>query len=457
MADRQASRPRHAPAHDATSDFSARRRALVPAATLPLAYFAAAHLALAVALLALVADPHLPAVFDGRPRLIALVHLMTLGWISGSILGALYIVGPLALDVPLPGTKADVVACLSFWMGTFGMAAGFWTNQFHTVGTASVFVLGAIVFVGVRTMRGLSGSRVPRGVALHLGFAFANAALAWLAGLLLAQSHLRGGLPWSSLSLAVAHAHLAVLGWAIMMIFGVAYRLLPMMVPTAMPTGSTLAVSAVLLQAGTLGLSVSLAAGWDVRLWAIIVLAAFASFFTQVRRMLRMRRRRAVELPSPDWSTGHTGLALLYGLVTAGLGAWLAFGSAPPAVSWVYGAAGLLGFVSQMVVGIQSRLLPLHAWFRAMVQSEGVPPVRSSHALVDSRLALTVFLLWLPGLPLLIAGIAGRQANLVATGAALLLGATLANAWHGRTMIERARSVPGAIGHAPLEPRAPAR
>jgi len=306
-------------------------------------------------------------------------------------------------------------------------------------------------------MRGLSGSRVPRGVALHLGFAFANAALAWLAGLLLAQSHLRGGLPWSSLSLAVAHAHLAVLGWAIMMIFGVAYRLLPMMVPTAMPTGSTLAVSAVLLQAGTLGLSVSLAAGWDVRLWAIIVLAAFASFFTQVRRMLRMRRRRAVELPSPDWSTGHTGLALLYGLVTAGLGAWLAFGSAPPAVSWVYGAAGLLGFVSQMVVGIQSRLLPLHAWFRAMVQSEGVPPVRSSHALVDSRLALTVFLLWLPGLPLLIAGIAGRQANLVATGAALLLGATLANAWHGRTMIERARSVPGAIGHAPLEPRAPAR
>ena len=110
-----------------------------------------------------------------------------------------------------------------------------------------------------------------------------------------------------------------------------------------------------------------------------------------------------------------------------------------------------------MVVGIQGRLLPLHAWFRAMVRSEGRPPPRSSHALVESRLALAVLLLWLPGLPLLIAGLAGPQANLVATGAALLVGATLANAWHGRIMIERARSVPVAIGGAPLDPRPPAR
>lgn len=439
MADRQASRPRHAPAHDATRGFSARHRALVPAATLPLAYFVAAHLALTVALVALVADPHLAAVFDGRPRQIALVHLVTLGWISGSILGALYIVGPLALDVPLPGTKADVVACLSFWIGTLGIASGLWANQFQTVGSASVFILAAILFVGVRTIRGLVGSRVPGGVALHVGLAFANAALAVLAGLLLALGHLRGGLPWWSPSLAVAHAHLAVLGWVIMMIFGVAYRLIPMVVPTAMPTGPTLAISAVLLQVGTLGLSGSLAVGWDVRLWVLIVIAAFASFFAHVYRMLRRRRPPAVELPTPDWSTCHTGLALFYGLVAAGLGTWLTFGSAPLAVGWVYGAAGLLGFVSQMVVGIQGRLFPLQAWFRAMVQNEGVPPARSSHALVDSRLALTVFLLWLPGLPLLIAGIADQQAHLVATGAALLFGGTLANAWHGRIMIARAR------------------
>lgn len=456
MADRRASRAGHAPAHEA-GEWSARRRAFVPPATLPLAYFAAAHLALAVALLALVADPHLPVAFDPRPRLIALVHLVTLGWISGSILGSLYIVGPLALDVPLPGTRADVAACLSFWIGTFSMVAGFWSNQFHMVGAASGFVLAAIVFVGVRTVRGLSGARVPHGVALHVRLAFANVTLAGLAGLALALGHLRGGLPWSSLSLAVAHAHLAVLGWAIMMIFGVAYRLIPMVVPTAMPAGPTLAISAVLLQAGTLGLVVSLAAGWDLRPWGIIVLASFASFFLHVHRMLRRRRPRAVELPSLDWSTGHTGLALLYGLVTAGLGVRLAFGSAPPAVSWVYGAVGLLGFVSQMVVGIQGRLLPLHAWFRAMEQSEGRPPLRSSHVLIESRLALAVLLLWLPGLPLLIAGLAGQQANLVATGAALLLGATLANAWHGRIMIKRAGSVPAGIAGAPLDPPPPAR
>ena len=238
----------HAPAHDA-GDWSARRRAFVPPATRPLAYFAAAHLALAVALLSFVADPHLPVAFDGRPRLIALVHLVTLGWISGSILGAISIVGPLALDVPLPGTGADVAACLSFWVGT---SPAWPRGSGRTSSTRSArhrcsCLRPSSSWVFARC-GGLSGARVPRGVALHVGLAFANATLAGLAGLLLAQGHLRGGLPWSSLSLAVAHAHLAVLGWAIMMIFGVAYRLIPMVVPTAMPARPTLAISAVLLQ-----------------------------------------------------------------------------------------------------------------------------------------------------------------------------------------------------------------
>jgi hypothetical protein len=35
--------------------------------------------------------PVLPGAFHYHPRLIALLHLVTLGWISGSILGALYI------------------------------------------------------------------------------------------------------------------------------------------------------------------------------------------------------------------------------------------------------------------------------------------------------------------------------------------------------------------------------
>ena len=61
---------------------------LAPVSALPQWYFAASHLALGSALAVLIADPGLPAGTFYQPRLIALVHLLTIGWLTGSILGA---------------------------------------------------------------------------------------------------------------------------------------------------------------------------------------------------------------------------------------------------------------------------------------------------------------------------------------------------------------------------------
>ena len=418
---------------------SAGRRAYLPSPTLPLVYFAGAHLALAAAWLALTVRPDLPGAFHYHPRAIALVHLVTVGWISGSILGALYIVGPLALGAPLRATRLDGVACAAFWIGALGIAGGFWTSRYDLLPAASVLVLGAVVFVGARTARALWRSRIPFGVSLHIVLAFLNIVGAGIAGLVMAEHRTDGALPWSPMALALAHGHLAVLGWAVMMIFGVAYRLIPMFVPAAMPAGASLAVSAVLLELGTLGLAASLVAETSLVPWAACVVAAFVSFFVQIRRIVRQKRPRPVELPPRDWSTWQAHAALFYLLLAAGLGLWLAAGGATPALAWAYGTAGLVGFISQMVVGIQGRLLPLQAWYRSMEFRDGRPPVHSAHRLIDPRLALAIFLLWLAGVPLLLLGLAARVTALTAGGAAALLGGTLANAAYATSMVRRGR------------------
>ena len=69
----------------------------MPSSSIPLAYYTFAHAGLATALLALVIDPALAGVSFYHPKMIALVHLLTLAWLSGSILGSFYIVAPLAL------------------------------------------------------------------------------------------------------------------------------------------------------------------------------------------------------------------------------------------------------------------------------------------------------------------------------------------------------------------------
>jgi hypothetical protein len=414
----------------------------LPSPALPLAYFGGAHIALSLACAALVLWPDLPGPSHYHPRMIALLHLVTVGWITGSILGAFYIVAPLALGTPMRAGRWDAAACVAFWAGAAALVPGFWTGRFTLVGAGSMPVLAVALFVGVRVIAGMRRSTVPRGVAVHIVLAFANVLLAGVLGLALAVNRMTWQLPVPPLSLALAHGHLAVTGWVLMTVFGVAYRLVPMVVPAAMPTGRRLATSAVLLEIGALGLATSIVAGWATLPWALAVVGACAAFFVQLRAMLRHRRPRPVELPRPDWSTSQTYVALLYLFVAVTFGMWLALGWPPAWAAWIYGGAGILGFPAQMVVGIQGRLVPMHAWYRSMAHRDGAPPAISAHRLIEPRLARAVLIGWGIGVPLLLVGMAARHHAAIASGAAALLVATVLNAAHGLVMARRAAAAP---------------
>ena len=416
-----------------------RRRAALPPPTLPLIYLTGAHLSLVVAFAILTARPDLPGPFFYHPKALAVVHLVTLGGISGTILGALYIVGPLVLGVPMRAAALDAVLCLAFWLGTTGIVAGFWSGRFELVGASAALVLPPLGVVGGRVAIGLRSTRLPFGVTLHLWLAVANVLLAGLLGAAAAINRATGVLPLSPMSVAAAHAHLALLGWAAMMILGVGYRLIPMFAPGAMPTGPSVALSAVLLEIGTLGLTVSLAADRSLLWWAIMVAAAFAAFLAQIAWTLRERRPGPVELPKPDWSTWHSYVSMACLAVAIALGIRVAAGGADRATVWAYGTIGVLGFAVQMIAGIAGRLLPMQAWYRALERRDGVLPPISVHRLIEPRLAGAVLLSWLAGLPLLTIGLAGQRSFAIAFGAAALLAATVVSAWHAALIVHRAQ------------------
>ena len=60
----------------------------LPARWIPLLYLGFAHISLATAFAVIAADPSGVTGFYYHPRLVAVVHMVTLGWISSSILGA---------------------------------------------------------------------------------------------------------------------------------------------------------------------------------------------------------------------------------------------------------------------------------------------------------------------------------------------------------------------------------
>ncbi|MEZ5319478.1 MAG: hypothetical protein R2752_18915 [Vicinamibacterales bacterium] len=414
------------------------RLALLPAPALPLVYFAGAHLSLGLACAILVIDPTLPGGFHYHPRLIALVHLVTLGWISGSILGAFYIVGPLALGLPLPARRGDALACAAFWIGTAAMVAGFWTGRYHLVGSGGLLVATGPAWLAARVLRLRRTARMPAGVAPHVALAFGNVLGAAALGLVMAFGR---GTSWfriSPLAMATAHAHLAVIGWAVMLIVGLSYRLVPMFLPAAMPSGRGLAVTAGLIEAGTLAIALALVTNTTPIAGALLVVAALALFARRLRGVLANRRPRPAEMRGRDWATWQSHVALLWGVVACASGLRLAAGGAPSGWTWTYGVAGLLGFVSQMVVGIQGRLLPMHAWYRAMARLGGQPPEVSSHRLAAPRVALAVLGLWTISVPALAAGLARGWPGAVAAGAAALLAAVVTQGVHGAVIVSRA-------------------
>lgn len=414
---------------------------LIPSSALPLAYYVAAYAGFGAALLALAADPSIPGASFYQPRFVALVHLLTLAWLTGSILGSLYIVGPLALRVPMGVAKADWVAFSAFVLGVSGMVAHFWINTYDGMAWSAVLVIGTVGWVGVRVTRGLRGSHIPSGVRLHIVLAFVNIVVAAALGIVIGFDRSRAFLTVSPLATMFAHAHVAAVGWVMMLVVGLSYRLISMILPTAMPAGRSLALSAILLQCGLVVVAVSLLLEvTTVWLGAITIVAGLVSLMAHVRWMLARRVSRPPALPTRDWSAWQIHMAFAWLLVAILSGLVLSIGVRDEQrlpLMWIYGSAGLVGFLAQIVAGMHGRLVPMYAWYRAYAPT-GAPPPRASHAIPNEPLARAIFLCWAFAVPALAWGLSRENQLLIRTGAAVLLAGLVVGGIYLASMIKAA-------------------
>ncbi len=414
-----------------------------PSSNLPLLYFGVAHLSLALACAVLVMWPGLPGPFFFHPRMVALVHMLTVGWLTGSILGAFYIVAPLALRMPFPVTRADWAMAVGFAAGLSGMVLQAWAARYDAFVVYALPVGLACLWVAVRAWRGLMTAVVPWPVKLHIVLAFVNLIAAIGYGAVIGWDKARGTLAYSPMLMAFAHAHLAAIGFALMMVVGLSYRLIPMFLPAAMPTGASLAWSAVLIEAGLIVLVLALPVGHPaVAVGALLIVGGLVTFARKIRGALAHRMPRPPALPARDWSTWQTHTALLWLGVAIVIGLILTMRPMSPStipLMWVYGTAGLVGFLTQIVVGMQGRLVPMYLWYRAWARRPGPPPAVAANALPSAAWARPLFFIWLVGVPTLVWGLAFHNLAAIQLGAALLLCGVATNVAYLVSMMRRLR------------------
>ena len=392
-----------------------------PARTLPLLYLSAAHISLALAFLFAGCWPRAVAGFFYHSWLLALVHLITLGWISLSIIGAFYIVAPLALRARLAPRRLDYVAYGFALVGLIGMVGHFWIQEYGGMAWSAGTVALGLFYMTVRIVGAVRDAAIQPAVKWHIVLACVNFWVAASMGLLIAidkVAHFLGGFVLANV---FAHAHLAALGWATMMVIGVGYRMLPMTIPSKMPTGRSLYVSAVFLEIGVLGLFVTLLLRSPLTivfgLTAIVGLAAFA---VHVATMLRRPVPKPVGAHRIDFGLLHAAAAGVWLLAAIAIGLLLLVEPTSPQMlraAAAYGIFGLVGFLAQMVVAMEARLLPMVNWFWVYAASDYRVAPPSPHAMRDRFLQAIVFIGWAAGVPSLAAGMFFESATLVSVGA----------------------------------------
>jgi hypothetical protein len=418
---------------------------------LPLGYLGAAAVAFVLAALAL---PGLGPTLAGhyyQPRLLALTHVIALGWITLAILGATYQLVPVVIERPLWSERVARWQLPVVIAGVLGMVGHFWTGRWEGLAWAAALVGAGLVLHAVNVALSLRGLARWTFTARSLGLALGGLALTALFGLTLAATHGRPVFPAGPLAAVHAHFHLALLGWVVPMILGVSGRVYPMFFLAADPDGrlarlqlAGLALGVPVLVAGLLLDRLALTAPG-----AVAVAGALLVHVAWVAQLARRGKR-----PRLDWGLRFALTGTVCLLPAVGLGLALACGLvAGPRATLVYAILGLGGWVSLTIIGMMLKIVPFLVWYRVYAPQAGRQPVPTLAQLswpAAERLAyacLTAGMLALAGAAALAAPPVIEAAGLAVAVGALAFAASL-----GRTLLSL---LPGAAPRpaAPLGAR----
>lgn len=383
------------------------------------------------------------------PAMLGAVHLLTLGFFTMVMFGALFQVVPVLGGGRLPraGLVAGIVhPCLA--LGAGSLAWGLWRLQPGWL-VAAIALLGVAFAVFVPAVGWNLLRR--RAVALRpVRLAVAAFGLTIALGLLLAAA-----IGWPELGLPFrtwtnAHAAAGGLGWGLLLVVAVSHQVVPMfhVTPPFPPRAVRFVPPAIAAGLGLVLLP------WPAGNVLGTVVAAGAGLWHAGATLwlLAARRRRRPDPAVLGWLVGLPciGAALLLAVVDL-LGplapVQLALGAArEPLVGMLFGFAGL----GSIVVGMLTKIVPflafLHLQRRCLPSRAAFAALPSMESILSRRAAFAQALAHIAASAVVVAAVvepaAGRLAGAFVAGSFGLCGANLATAWwryrRGERAIDRA-------------------
>jgi hypothetical protein len=378
------------------------------------------------------------AAWDGRysNALLATVHLMTLGFLTLAMAGALLQLLPVVAGVPVPRARVVSAAVHGLLVcGTLLLALGLARPDLPVLGYGLLLLLAAfgifLPVMGYCLVRAVRTSTV-----LGMRLAMIALALTVLLGTLLALSRLGHPLLMSA-HLTDLHLAWGLLGWVGLLVTGVAYQVVPMFqITPAYPRW---------LQRGLAPLWLLALAGMTVAPWlpaadpwrhaltnlASLALAlGYAAFAIATLVLLQRRRRRVVDVTLYFWRLASASVLACVALGGT-LSLWPDALRARLALSW--GVLALVGAAASVVNGMLYKIVPFLVWLH-LQRHGGRGRLTNMKEIIPDAAARRQWLMHLIALGLLLAAAwrpreAAGAAALVFGYSCLLLALNLAGAY----------------------------
>ena len=346
-----------------------------PPLNIPLRFFATAPFFLMLCGIMLMKEGQSLFLTPLLAETVAMVHLITLGWIASVMFGAMYQMIPVLGGGPVPWVNGCRWVHLLLIVGVLTLFLEVGVGLHRWLLLVASFSLGGALMLFIIPV-GLTLIRAP--VVHPTLWAMRLAVLSLLAvlamGLLFLGEYAHGFLAVDRHVMIGVHLVWGLFGWIGTLMVGVSFHVLPMfymMPPFPRPQANRilagLATTWVVLPA--LMLLVDPLPFWLIWLAALPALAAMLLYGRIMATLFPQRKRKKADLTLRLWQIGF----LCGGLAIGVLALWPVVET--DRLRTLFAVLFLFGFVSSIIMGMLYRIIPFLTWFHRYSQKAGLPGV----------------------------------------------------------------------------------
>ncbi len=340
----------------------------------------------------------------------AVTHILTLGFVSMTMIGALHQMTPVILEVRIYSYK---LARLQFWIyviGVIGLVVSFWTGDTKLLMMfVGIVTLGVILFalnIGIGLLKvkkwSISGLFIAMGV---LYFAVAAILANFVGASLIHSSNI--GFP----TLLLWHIDAAMNGWIFFIIFGATLELFPMFLLSRKYSVVYSKIAMFTLSILIWLPIVSKFARFSVPIQVYLLLFITSVFLIvyQIIIIYAKRMRRKLDIPLSEGRMAFLFLTLSIAVKFVGL-------------SWqLSGFLFFVGFCGTLILGQLYKIFPFLVWFHAYGNLIGKEKVPLLSEMLNNLFLQYQEISWYIALGLLSIGLALKIAPLMILGSIIAI------------------------------------